>query len=344
MKKALLYRKLKNSVKCEVCARGCIIPEGQVGFCRVRKNVKGILYSLSYGKICSSAIDPIEKKPLYMFAPGSRVFSISTMGCNFNCQFCCNYSISQGWQKISGEKFTPEDIVGLAKNYNCQGISYTYTEPTVQFEFAYETAKLASKNGLYNMFVTNGFTTPKAIKRISKYLDAVTVDFKGSANPEFYKKFSSVPTVKPIFDALLAYKENKIYFEITDLLVPKFGDDLEDFRKLCKWIVENLGEATPMHVLQFFPTFKMLNLPRTPIETLEKAYEIGKKEGLKYVYLGNVSHKYGNTYCHNCGTLAVERSIMGVTKFNLKKDLKCQKCGIKIPIFGTEWVPEGLWK
>lgn len=340
----MFYKKLKDAIKCETCARGCVIAEGQLGFCRVRKNIKGKLYSLTYGKICSAAIDPIEKKPLYMFAPGSHTLSISTVGCTFNCKFCCNYAISQGWNEVTGEEFTPEAVVELAKNQSCEGISYTYTEPTVQLEFAYETAKIASEKGLYNMFVTNGYTTPKAIKKISKYLNAATVDFKGSANPEFYKKFSLVPRVEPIFDALLAYKKNKVYVEITDLLIPKVGDNLDDFKKLCKWVVDNLGDETPLHILQFFPTFKMLDLPRTPLTTLEKAYDIAKKEGLKYVYLGNVSHRKENTYCPNCGTLAIERTILGVNKFSLKKDLKCLKCGNKIPIFGSKWIPKKLWK
>jgi pyruvate formate lyase activating enzyme len=344
MKEAMFYKKLKDAIKCGTCARGCVIAEGQLGFCRVRKNIKGKLYSLTYGKICSSAIDPIEKKPLYMFAPGSHTLSISTVGCTFNCKFCCNYAISQGWNEVTGEEFTPEAVVELAKNQNCEGISYTYTEPTVQLEFAYETAKIASEKGLYNMFVTNGYTTPKAIKKISKYLDAATVDFKGSANPEFYKKFSLVPRVEPIFDALLAYKKNKVYTEITDLLIPKVGDNLDDFKKLCKWIVDNLGDETPFHILQFFPTYKMLDLPRTPLTTLEKAYDFAKKEGLKYAYLGNVSHRKENTYCPNCGTLTIERTILGVTKFSLKKDLKCLECGNKIPIFGSKWIPDKLWK
>jgi len=344
MKEAMFYKKLKDSVKCGTCNRECVIPEGQLGFCRVRKNIKGILYSLTYGKICSIGIDPIEKKPLYMFASGSHALSISTVGCNFNCKFCCNYQISQKWTDINGEEYTPKDIVDLAESYKCQGISYTYTEPTVQFEFAYDAAKLASKKGLYNMFVTNGYTRPEAIKEISRYLDAVTVDFKGSANPNFYKKFSQVPKVQPIFDALLAYKGNKVYIEVTDLLIPKIGDNLEDFKKLCKWIVDNLGNETPFHILQFFPTHELSDLPRTPLETLEKAYGIAKKEGMRYVYLGNVSHKTESTYCPSCGNLVIERTIMGVTGFFLKKDLKCPRCGNKIPIHGTKWIPKNLWK
>jgi len=341
----MFYKKLKNNtVQCELCARECKVLEGKTGFCRTRKNIKGKLYSLTYGKLCSVAIDPIEKKPLYQFAPGSHTLSISTVGCNLRCSFCCNWQISQEWKEITGEEFTPHSVVDLAKSHNCEGISYTYVEPTIFWEFAYDTAKVASKAGLYGMFVTNGYTRPEAIKEISKYLDAATVDFKGSANPEFYKKFSLVPKVEPIFDALLAYKENKVYIEVTDLIIPKIGDKLEDVKKLCKWILENLGEETPFHILQFFPTYKLLDLPRTPVEVLEKAYEIAKKEGLKYVYLGNVGHKLENTYCPNCGNLVIERTILGVTKFLLKKDLKCSKCGNKIPILGVKWIPENLWK
>jgi len=341
MKEAMFYKQVKNAVKCGLCARKCIIPEKQVGFCKVRKNIKGKLYSLVYGKLVSVAVDPIEKKPLYMFAPGSKTLSISSVGCNFRCKFCCNYGISQEWTHVIGENYTSEQLIDLAKKYNVQGFSYTYVEPTIFYEFSYDTAKLAKKNGLYNMFVTNGYTSPEAIKQISKYLDAAVVDFKGSANTKFYNEFSSVPSVDPIFDALLAYKKNKVYIEITDLIVPKLGDNMEDVKKLCKWIADNLGDKTPFHLIQFFPTHKLTDLPRTPIKTMEKAYEIAKKEGLKYVYLGNVhNHKLENTYCYNCGNLVIERTILGVKKFLLKKDFKCPKCGEEIPIFGKRWVPK----
>ena len=345
MKEAMFYKQIKNAVKCGLCARNCVIPENQLGFCRVRKNVKGKLYSLVYGKLCSVAIDPIEKKPLFQFAPASSSLSISTVGCNFKCKFCCNYNISQEWTDVVGEDYTPEQLIELAKEHGVQGFSYTYVEPTVFYEFAYDTAKIAKENGFYNMFVTNGYTSPEAIKEISKYLDAAVVDFKASANPKFYNQFSSIPKVEPIFDALLAYNKNKVYIEITDLIVPKIGDNLEDLKKLCKWIVDNLGDKTPFHLIQFFPTYKITDLPRTPVKTMEKAYETAKKEGLKYVYLGNVhGHELENTYCHNCGNLVVERTILGVSKFLLKKDLKCPKCGEKIPIFGEKWILEHLWK
>jgi pyruvate formate lyase activating enzyme len=345
MKEAMFYRKAKNALKCELCARNCVIPEDQVGFCRVRKNVKGKLQSLVYGKIVSVGVDPIEKKPLYMFGPGTKALSMSTMGCNFRCDFCCNSAISQEWTEIRGQTYTPEQMIRFAKEQGVQGLSYTYVEPTVFYEFAYDTAKLAQKEGFYNMWVTNGYTSPEAIKKISKYLDAVVVDFKASGNPIFYKEYSQLPNVQPIYDALLAYKNNKVYTEITNLLVPGVGDSMDDLRKLARWIADNLGEMTPFHILQFFPTYKMEGISGTPVETMEKAYEIAKKEGLKYVYLGNVhEHMLENTYCHNCGTLIVERSILGVKKFLLGKGLMCPKCKEHIPIKGDKWIPEYLWK
>jgi pyruvate formate lyase activating enzyme len=321
-----------------------LIQEDDVGFCKVRKNIKGKLHSLNYGKLCSVAIDPIEKKPLYMFAPGTRTLSIATVGCNFRCKFCCNWQISQE-SDIFGVDYTPERLIEIAKQENVQGFSYTYTEPTVFYEFSYDTAKLANQNGFYNMFVTNGYTMPEAIKKISKYLDAATIDLKGSLDPEFYRKFSDVPNVQPIYDALLAYKENKVFIEITNLLVPEHGDNMEQLKKVSKWIVENLGDKVPFHILQFFPTYKILDIPRTPLKTMEKAYKIAKKEGLKYIFIGNVhEHEWENTYCHKCRNLLVERTISGVKEFKLKKDSKCPKCGEEIPVSGIKWIPNKLWK
>ncbi len=342
MRKARLYRKEGDMIRCELCARQCAIPKGSTGFCRTRVNVKGILYTKTYGRVYSSGIDPIEKKPLYHFAPGSRTLSVSSLGCTFACKFCCNYQLSQEWTEIEGEEMEPQDIVDLAISNGCQGISFTYMEPTVFFEFACDTFKLARKAGLYTTLVTNGYMTPKAIKIISKYLDAVTVDFKGSANAEFYREFMSVQKVQPIFDALLAYKEAGVHIEVTDLLVPKFGDSMEDLRKLAVWIRKNLGAETPFHILQFFPSYKLQDVPRTPAKTLDNAYEIAKEEGLRYVYLGNVSSPKENTYCSNCGTVAVKRTIMGITSFHLGEDMKCKKCKNKIPIFGVRWILKSL--
>lgn len=344
MKEAMFYENTEKGIKCVLCARKCLIQEDQVGFCRVRKNIKEKLYSLVYGKLCSVAIDPIEKKPLYMFAPGTKTLSISTIGCNFKCQFCCNWNISQE-SEIFGKNYTPEELVEIAKENKVQGFSYTYTEPTVFYEFSYETAKLANENSLYNMFVTNGYTNPDAIKKISKYLDAATVDLKASLDPEFYKKFCQVPTIDPIYDSLKSYKENGIHLEITNLLIPETGENMDYLRKIARWIIENLGDKIPFHILQFFPTYKITDLPRTPIKILENAYKIAKEEGLKYVFIGNVhDHEFENTYCPTCKTTLIKRTIIGVNQFLLKKDLKCPRCKAEIPVSGTKWIPKNLWK
>lgn len=330
MKEAMFYKKLKNeAVKCVLCARKCAIGREKMGLCSVRKNISGKLYSLNYGKLCSVALDPIEKKPFFHFHPGSKSLSIATIGCNFRCAFCCNWEISQE-SDIIGENYTPKQVVELALRQGAQGISYTYTEPTIFYEFAYDTAKIAKRKNLYNNFVTNGYTAPEPIKKISKYLDAAVVDFKASGNEDFYRRFSSVPDVQPIYDALLTYKKNKIFLEVTNLLVPKYGDNMNDVRNFCKWIVENLGPETPVHFIRFFSSYK-LHLPQTDIRVLEKAHDIAIEEGLKYVYLGNVSHKYENTYCPACGTMLIERHNIYLMKF-LLKDGCCPECGEKIPM------------
>ncbi len=247
-------------------------------------------------------------------------------------------------EKIYGTDYTPEQVVDQALTNKVQGISFTYTEPTIFYEFAYDTSKIARQKGLYNCFVTNGYTSPEAIKKISKYLDAAVVDFKGSGNAKFYREFSQVPQVKPIFDALLAYKKNKVFLEVTNLLIPKIGDNMADIKKLCSWIVDNLGPEIPFHFISFFPSYE-LDLPPTPVETLEKAHEIAKKAGLQYVYLGNVfGHKYESTYCPSCGALVIQRIGIDVTRFLLGKDCKCLKCGKKILLGGQRWVSASLWQ
>ena len=336
MKEALLWHKENGKIRCDLCGRRCLIPEGKTGVCLVRKNIKGKLYSLNYGKLVSMNVDPVEKKPLFHFYPGSYALSIASAGCNFMCKFCCNYEISQVFrdkslEEVVGVEYLPQDIVDLAIAQDCKSISYTYTEPTVFFEFALDTAKLAHKKRIKNTFVTNGYMTPEAVRMIAPYLDAATVDFKGSGDPKCYRDFSSVPDVKPIYDSLLEMKKQKIHIEITNLIIPKYGDDLEQFRKLVRWVRDNLGKDIPFHILRFFPTYKVLDLPETPLKILEKAYEIAKKEGLEFVYLGNVPGEKENTYCPKCGELLIERFGLSATSINLKGD-RCPKCGTKIPI------------
>jgi len=339
MHEAKFWKPEDRAVRCSLCGRKCLIADGRTGFCRVRRNVNSKLYSLNYGKLMAVAVDPIQKKPFFHFAPGSDTFSISTVGCNFQCKFCCNAQLSQLWKDVVGRDWTPEQVVAAAKEAHCEGVCYTYVEPTMFFEFAEDCAKLASKAMLYNCWVTNGYTSPEAIKEISKHLDAAVIDFKASGNPKAYAALSSVPDVQPIYDALLAYKKNKVFIEITNLLIPQHGESMVDLKKLCKWIVDNLGPDVPLHLIRFFPSYK-LQLPSPDMKLMENAFEVAKREGLQYVYLGNVhGHKYESTYCPSCGILLIERKGMDVKKVNLTNDLKCPSCGTNIHMAGKKWMP-----
>ncbi|TFG07112.1 AmmeMemoRadiSam system radical SAM enzyme [Candidatus Thorarchaeota archaeon] len=341
MKQAELYTKLDDLIRCDLCARHCVLAEGETGYCRVRVVEGGELYTKVYGLIDGMAPDPIEKKPMFHFAPGSHTFSISTSCCNFHCKFCLNYHSSQREEPV-GRKMSPDEIVRLAKDYDCQGISYTYTEPTIFMELAHDTAEIAHAEGMYNTFVTNGYETPKAIEYIAPYLDAVTVDFKGSGNKEFYKEYMDVPSVKPIFTALKKFKEEGIFIELTNLIIPELGDFEENTRELAEWIVEHLGRLTPLHLTAFGPTYQMTDLPRTSASTLERHMDIAKKAGLEFVYSGNVAgHDGENTYCPECGFKAVERYSVYLRSNNLDENGKCPKCGHDLNMGGVQWQQRG---
>ncbi len=335
--KARLWKSVGDGkVLCYLCHRRCVIPPNSYGTCGVRYNYNGELYTLVYGLLTAANPDPIEKKPLMHFNPGSNVFSISTAGCNFFCRFCQNWVLSQTRRdRIFGELFSPKDVVEQAIINGCQGISYTYNEPTIFFEFMYDTAKLAKERGLFNTMVTNGYMTPEMVKEIGPYMDAATVDFKGGGNKEFYRKFIGVPDPEPIFETILEMKRQGWWIEITNLVVPKYGDKEEDVRRLARWIVENLGEETPFHLLRFHPEYLMQDLPPTPPETLEKLAKVAEDEGLKYVYIGNLwGHPKENTYCPKCGTLVIRRYGFYISEWNLTEDNRCPKCNYKINIRG----------
>ena len=335
-KEAQLYRVLEGGrVKCTACARYCNIPEGKVGFCGIRQNLKGRLYLLAYGKITASHVDPIEKKPLTHYLPGTKIFSISTTGCSWSCAYCQNYDMSQR-RIVEGTNVTPEQIVRLAEQHECESIAYTYNEPTIFLEFAHDVGVLARKQGIHNAFVSNGYATPDGVKMMSEFLDAITVDFKGNGETNFLRRNVGIPDAEPIYQTLLALKKAGIHIEITDLVVPEIGDDLKEGRRLSRWILENVGPDTPMHFLRFHPDFKLSHLPWTPTETLERHYEAAKAEGLKYVYVGNVQgHPFESTYCAGCGTLAVKRYGFDIAGWYLDEKNNCLKCGEHIPIVGT---------
>jgi pyruvate formate lyase activating enzyme len=329
---AMLWERLEPpTVKCNLCGWRCTIIQGQRGRCGVRENVGGTLFTLVYGKAISYAVDPIEKKPLYHFHPGTRAFSIATAGCNFRCNFCDNWSISQT-KEIEGEDMPPTKVVEMAKRAGCSSVSYTYTEPTIFFEYAYDTARLAHKGGLFNTFVTNGYMTPEAVDEIDGYLDAATVDFKGSGDPDFYKKFCGTVDVKPVFQSLVEMKRKKIFIEITNLIVPGGGDAKEPFMKLVKWIVDELGDDTPFHILRFFASYNYDGPETTPTPYLEELWKLSKEAGLKYVYLGNVMNpKYENTYCPQCGRVIIDRLGFEVASIHLKGK-NCAFCGKEINV------------
>jgi len=334
MREAMFYKKSKDGVvQCELCPRFCSIKEGEKGFCRARKNVDGKLYAITYAKPCSIAIDPIEKKPFYHFYPGSSTLSIATYGCNFSCDFCQNWGISQAdiEKSFEPDEVLPEQLVEMALENNCGGISYTYTEPTIFYEYCFDTAKIAHKKGLYNCFVSNGYINEMPLKEISKYLDANNVDLKGT--DEFYKKICHAPAgIKPVQETIKNCHKFGIHVEVTNLIVPGLNDNDAQIKKTAEF-VKNVSDEIPLYFSRFYPQHKMLETPQTDVKTLEKAHEIAKKTGLKYVYAGNVpGHKFENTYCPDCNYLLIKRFGFSIEEIGLTKDKKCPSCGEKILI------------
>jgi len=332
---ASLYTRSDTEVECRVCFRRCKIRPGSLGFCGVRKNVNGRLYSLNYGKLIAENLDPIEKKPLFHFYPGSTAYSVATVGCNYRCCFCCNSSISQS-SEVTGRERTPEQVVESALHAGAASVSYTYTEPTINIEFVAKTAKLAHEKGIKNTIVTNGSMTPEALDFVHPYLDAATVDFKGNGNKEFYLKKMGVQSTDHIYETLTGMKKKGIHVEVTDLIVPKYGESVGDLTDLVRWIVDELGHETPFHLLRFFPSYLMFDVPATPLRLVEEGLEVARKEGLEYAYAGNVpGHRTESTYCPNCGELLISRHGFFVDSVKLTDDNSCPKCGRSIPVVGT---------
>lgn len=327
-KEASFYEKLKEErVRCFLCPHRCLILPDKFGICGVRKNIKGVLYTLVYGKPLTRHIDPIEKKPLYHFLPGSSSYSLATAGCNFRCDFCQNWQISQlRGENISGEDVPAREIVKEAENLNCASISYTYTEPTIFFEYAYDIAKLAKEKNIKNIFVTNGYISKPAIETISSYLDAANIDLK-SFSENYYRKICG-GHLKPVCEAIEYMKELNIWVEITTLIVPGENDSQDELKELAQFIA-SLDKNIPWHISRFHPDYKMQDKEATDIEILRKAKSIGEKEGLRYIYLGNVLE--GNdTFCPFCGNILIEREYFFSRLEGLDKG-KCKKCGEKIP-------------
>jgi pyruvate formate lyase activating enzyme len=339
VKKAVLYKKLnQNTVQCQACAWYCRIEKGKTGVCGTRLNKNGELYSLVYSKPTGLAIDPVEKKPLHHFLPGARLLSFGTVGCNFGCQFCQNYDTTQINKGVDNpektvEKYsiniTPREIVDLALSKKVEGIAYTYNEPAIFVEFAHDTAVLAKKKGLKNVYVSNGFESPEAFAYMKDYIDGINIDLK-SNRPEFYSQIC-LSKIEPVRENIKRFFECGIETEVTTLIIPGHNDSTEELTRIALFLA-SVSKDLPWHISAFYPCYKMLDVPPTPHSTLIKAYDIGIKQGLKYVYVGNVSDpERSSTYCPGCKTILISRLNYEVTVKDLDQQTgKCKKCGEKI--------------
>ena len=332
MKEAYLYEKLSNNkVQCRLCNHFCVIEEGQRGVCGVRENRSGTLVSLVYGKIIAGHCDPIEKKPLFHFLPGSRSYSIATVGCNFRCLFCQNADISQmplDQDRILGEVTAPEDIVRAALGQGAASISYTYTEPTVYLETALDTARIAAQEGLANVFVSNGYMTPAALEQMGRHLNAANVDLKAFSET-FYREQCGAK-LAPVLKTIEIMKEMGVWIEVTTLLIPGLNDNPKELKDLARFLV-NLDPGIPWHISRFHPTYRLMQIPSTPAESIRRARDLGYEAGLQYVYTGNIHGDDGeNTFCHSCGVPLINRTGFFVSE-NKIKDLRCPACGKEIP-------------
>jgi len=330
-REALFYEKIdEQSVQCNLCPHQCLLMDGMRGICRVREPREGVLYTLAYANPCSYHIDPIEKKPIYHVLPGTTSFSIATAGCNLRCKFCQNWSISQrSPDQIKSIKMSPKDVVEAALGAKCVSIAYTYTDPIVFYEYMLDTSKLAHQSDLLNIMVTAGYINEEPLRNLSGVIDAANVDLK-SFNEKYLLEVCG-QKLEPLLKALKIFKEEGVWIEITNLVVPTLNDDMETIREMCEWIRDNLGEDTPLHFSRFSPMYKLKNLYLTPIATLEEAKKVADEVGLNFVYIGNVAgHPAEHTYCPDCGQLLIERRGYSIKQNNIKEG-KCSFCARLIP-------------
>ena len=336
MPEAALYKKLEGSrVRCDVCQWHCEIGPDKLGLCKARRNINGTLEVLNYARVSSIASDPIEKKPLFHFFPGTNVLSLGTLGCNFHCIHCQNWHIACVDDPEEVKRLrtvTPEQTIELVKQYNCQGVSWTYNEPSVWFEYTLDSARLARQHKVYSVYVTNGYLSAEALDMIGPYLDAWRVDVKGFSDTA-YQRLAKVKKWQGILDVARRAKEKwGMHVEIVTNVIPTINDDDLQLESLAKWIKDNLGELTPWHVTRFYPQYKLTDIPATPVKTLEKAWEIGKKAGLKFVYLGNVAgNEKENTVCYQCGKTIIKRMGYNIQIIGLD-DSKCKFCGADLNV------------
>ncbi len=333
-REAMFWQELKNgAVRCDLCPRRCVIPEGGRGFCRVRENREGKLFSLVFGRPCTVDVGPIEKAPFYHFIPGHRRLCLATVSCNLRCRYCHNWHISQAAPgEVRELELSPEEIVGRALKLGLPSISFTYTEPVVFYEYVYEISKLARERGLKTSIVSNGYINPEPLRRLLPHLDAVKIDLKGFTE-KFYREVAEAE-LGPVLETLKVLKEEGAFFEIVNLVVPTLNDDPADIARMCRWIAENLGTEVPVHFSRFSPSYRLTHLPPTPVRKLEEAVAIAREAGLKYVYIGNVpGHRDNSTFCPGCGERLIHRVHFSVLE-NKIRDGKCPSCGYRIA---------GLW-
>ncbi len=321
-----------GQVTCELCPRGCVIPEGAAGDCRVRVNLDGRLVATTYGRPSSLQIDPMEKKPLYHFHPASPVFSVATAGCNLHCLNCQNWQLSQrgGEEMETIFKLEPAELIALARDRGCESIAYTYSDPIVFYEYVYDSGALAHDAGMSNVFVTAGYINKKPLRQLCRVLDAANTDLK-AFDDGFYQRVNG-GSLQPVLDALVTMREQGVWIEVTNLVIPTLNDDLAMIRRMAKWIGANLGEDTPLHFSRFKPMYRMRNLPPTPTLALERARQEAQDAGLRYVYIGNLfGHEAENTVCPRDGTLLIRRTGYRIDENHLTPDGRCPVCREIIP-------------
>ena len=336
MKQALYFKKLKDKiVQCQLCPRFCKLKLDNIGDCRARRNIGGKLFSLVYGKAVSTNVDPIEKKPLFHFLPGTSVYSIGTTGCNLHCQHCQNWETSQGdVGEYPVKELPPEKVIEEAVNNGCKSIAFTYNEPTIFYEYALDTTKLAREKGLKSIIVSNGFINKEPLEKWCKYIDAANIDLK-AFDDKFYRKITTA-WLEPILESLKILKKKKVWLEITYLVIPTLNDDFKKIEKMCEWIKDNLGADVPLHFNAFYPCYNLKYTKPTPVETLIKARDAALKAGLNYVFVGNVVEEdFLNTYCSKCKSLLIERSFDYRAKIKGLKNGMCERCEEEI---------EGIWQ
>jgi pyruvate formate lyase activating enzyme len=330
-REAMLYEKVGGGrVRCHVCQWRCVINPGKVGVCRMRLNRDGVLFTLNYAEVSSVAADPIEKKPLFHFFPGTFVFSLGSWGCNFHCKGCQNWQISCVELPQESQQLLPDKAMELTRRHGCAGIAWTYNEPTIWFEYTLDSARLAKGQNFYTVYVTNGYATAEALDAIGPWLDAWRVDIKGFSDG-FYRHIARVSQWRGILDVARRAKEKwHMHVEVVTNVIPTLNDDDEQLHGIAQWVRDNLGELTPWHVTRFHPLYQFTHLSATPLSTLEKAYRIGKEVGLKFVYVGNVpGHDYENTVCYSCGRVNVRRVGYDTRVVGLS-GTKCKFCGVEL--------------